>query len=842
MFGSSIQSLPVRAFFALIGGALTILLVQSFALAAVDPPLRRVVSLDGTWQIAEGSMSEVPTSFDHTVPVPGLVDMAEPAFIEPGPRQGHGVPVRDDPRREAFWYRRAFTLKGDIPAVAKLNVAKAMFGTKVWINGELVGEHMPCFTSGWFDVHSMIRPGSNEILVRIGAGRTCLDGRVVEGSDREKFHYIPGIFDSVKLVLSGAPTIENVQVAPDIAKRQATVRVYLGGGEKTTVEVEVHEAKSGKLVGRMTTQADATTKQLDLIVPIENCRLWSPEDPFLYELVARTGGDEFTTRFGMREFGFDPTTRRAMLNGRPYFMRGSNITLYRFFEDSERGNLPWDETWVRQLFRKIKDMHWNCLRFCIGFPPEFWYRIADEEGILIDDEFPIWYGAPGWSNWPKNLTAEDVVVEYTEWMQERWNHPSVVIWDACNETQNQHVADAVAKVRDLDMSSRPWDQSYTLPGRPGDMLEAHPYHFEHTTLSRLGKEDPRAVRGNAYISNDDKYPIVINEYAWIWLNRDGTPTRLTDRIYKRALGENATPQQRFHMQALWLAADTEFWRGHRSPAALMHFTALGYSQPNGGATSDNWKQGGVAALEWEPEFYRYVRDAFAPVGMMIDYWATRTQPGAGMQIPVVLINDLYQPWNGPVSLRIRSGDHVAFEAKQDARIEPLGTTTLSFDITWPSQYGDYVLEAELNGADGKPVRSVREVTLCDPPPVSLAMNCPVKASSVRSGHRAEHAVDDNENTYWSSAFQDDASLTVDLGKPKKVGQIDIVWEAAYAKSFAVEVSADTEIWTEVYKTNAGEGDTTEIKFDPIQARYVRIVCTRRGTHWGNAIYELKVFP
>ena len=35
-------------------------------------------------------------------------------------------------------------------------------------------------------------------------------------------------------------------------------------------------------------------------------------------------------------------------------------------------------------------MNWNSLRYCIGFPPDFWYDIADEEGILLQDEFPIW--------------------------------------------------------------------------------------------------------------------------------------------------------------------------------------------------------------------------------------------------------------------------------------------------------------------------------------------------------------------------------------------------------------------------------------------------------------------
>jgi len=120
----------------------------------------------------------------------------------------------------------------------------------------------------------------------------------------------------------------------------------------------------------------APEQALDLTVPLAACQLWTPESPFLYELTARTSGDEFTTRFAMREFKFDPATGRAVLNGKPYFMRGSNIALYRFFEDPAHGGLPWNPDWVRQLHQRGKDMHWNSLRYCIGFPPDFWYRIS----------------------------------------------------------------------------------------------------------------------------------------------------------------------------------------------------------------------------------------------------------------------------------------------------------------------------------------------------------------------------------------------------------------------------------------------------------------------------------
>ena len=72
-------------------------------------------------------------------------------------------------------------------------------------------------------------------------------------------------------------------------------------------------------------------------IAIPAAKLWTPEQPNLYVLETRTGGDTASTRFGMREFHFETATKRAYLNGRPYFMRGSNITLHRFFEDPQIG-------------------------------------------------------------------------------------------------------------------------------------------------------------------------------------------------------------------------------------------------------------------------------------------------------------------------------------------------------------------------------------------------------------------------------------------------------------------------------------------------------------------------
>ena len=125
---------------------------------------RTVLSLDGPWGIAEGGMSSVPGQFERRVPVPGLVDEARPPFSEVGQKSA---------QREAFWYRRTFKVKGEVPAVALLKVHKAAYGSRVLLNGILLGEHLPSFTPGYFDARPALRGHGavNELLVRVGASR-----------------------------------------------------------------------------------------------------------------------------------------------------------------------------------------------------------------------------------------------------------------------------------------------------------------------------------------------------------------------------------------------------------------------------------------------------------------------------------------------------------------------------------------------------------------------------------------------------------------------------------------------------------------------------------------------
>ncbi len=679
---------------------------------------RRVIDLNGTWQVAEGAMDSMPKQFEHTVPVPGLIDMAKPAFAEVGKKSD---------KRQAFWYRRTFTVDGAIPPVALLKIHKARYGTKVWLNGQVVGEHLPCFTPALLDVKQHLKgPGQqNELVIRVGADRESRPTDVPSGWDFEKYLYIPGIYDSVELILAGEPFINNIQVVPDISAGKVRVVTELRRSQDSSqdsVNYEITEAKSGRLVGTLKQLPipPVAMPTLSVEIPIEDCQLWSPENPFLYRLKVSTGGDTAETRFGMRSFRFDKGSGRAILNGKTYFMRGTNVCAYRFFEDAERGDKPWRAQWVRRLHQQFKSMHWDAIRYCIGFPPEMWYDIADEVGFLIQDEFPIWLLGKA----PENPTAEKIIPEYTEWMRERWNHPCVVIWDAQNESHTPETGKALMAVRSLDLSNRPWENGWAEPQTDQDCVESHPYLFSRGWQGKnpFFLKEMEKVSGTPHLQKAQeklRVPVIINEYDWLWLNRDGSFTCLTDKIYEALLGPNSTVEQRRHLHGRYVAALTEFWRGHRQAAGVLHFCGLGYSRagdkprPEGGATSDDFLD--LEKLNFEPNFEKYVRDAFSPVGLMLDYWGQDLPAGKEHEFKVVVINDLYSDWTGKVRLLWMKGTDTVAAQEQGCTVRGLGGQTVTFRPLVPSAPGDYTLIAELADATGKPVRSLRDAKIVPAP-------------------------------------------------------------------------------------------------------------------------------
>ncbi|WCJ58501.1 glycoside hydrolase family 2 TIM barrel-domain containing protein [Fontisphaera persica] len=688
---------------------------------------RQIISLHGLWQIAESrGADEMPALFPHRVPVPGLVNLARPPFPQVDQfisrenlanRIRAGTAPADwltnywagkvEQDRNYFWYRRTFRAPSTPRTVAQLKINKAQFGTAVWLNGQKVGEYPGCFTASYHDLLPAIRWGAeNTLIIRIGAHPAVLPDTYPTGSDFEKKKWTPGIYDEVSLIFSDLPAIEHVQVAPRLAEQAVVVQTRLRNPTRTPVTSPLQHTVTTWKGNRPVTTAPAMTvtllggetREFLQTIPLPNARLWSPEDPFLYVLETRTGGDHVRTRFGMREFRFDAATRRAWLNGKVYFLRGSNITLHRFFEDPLCGDLPWRETWVRRLLSELpKQMHWNYFRFCIGPVPERWFDICDEEGLLIQNEFFVWTGGPGWyQGYSRKHDPEEMIRQYRDWMRDHWNHPSVVVWDANNETKDDlfHTR-VIPAVRPLDLSHRPWENSYNPPVDPNDPVEDHPYlmfsGFRGKLTFKMSDLETRDGTPRKGALPSDTNPPLINEYGWLWLNRDGTPTLLTENVYAQLLGTNVTGRQRLDLWAYLLAGKTEYWRAHRHYAGIIHFVYLTCSYP-GVYTSDHFAD--VRRLKLDPAFADYVGEAFKPLGVYLNFFQPELTAGERREFTLYLINDEHRPVKGTLhlSLETRQGKEMA-AAEQPFALEALGRGIYLVPLVIPPVLGPHTLKA-----------------------------------------------------------------------------------------------------------------------------------------------------
>ncbi|MDG6101624.1 DUF1996 domain-containing protein [Dactylosporangium aurantiacum] len=125
--------------------------------------------------------------------------------------------------------------------------------------------------------------------------------------------------------------------------------------------------------------------------------------------------------------------------------------------------------------------------------------------------------------------------------------------------------------------------------------------------------------------------------------------------------------------------------------------------------------------------------------------------------------------------------------------------------------------------------------------IPISQGKPVTASSVENGGAAAaNAVDGNGGTRWSSAFSDPQWLRVDLGAPATITKVVLNWEAAYARDFTIQTSADGASWTTINTTVNSTGGVQTLDVSG-SGRYVKLNTTRRATQYGVSLWEFQVF-
>jgi hypothetical protein len=342
-------------------------------------------NLNGQWQYAilpKGHTA--PKQHDGVILVPYALE----SFLS-----GVQKPLLPD---QILWYRRTFFYP--LSALKKGNSARILlhFGAvddecEVWVNGTHIGEHQGGYLPFSFDITETLTSGENELVVSVwDPTETGLQQRGKQVLRPKGIWYtaVSGIWQTVWLEEVPAISIESLKLTPNVDNQTLTVEVKIRGvADNGTLRVEAEAISNGEKVS-----SGSGPVQSPLSLSIPNPKLWSPEDPHLYDLkvrLVREGQvlDEVGSYFAMRKFGLTRDAEghlRFALNGEPLFLYGPLDQGYfpdgLYTPPSEEAML-FDIEYTRRI-------GCNMIRKHIKVEPLRWYYHCDRLGMIVWQDMP----------------------------------------------------------------------------------------------------------------------------------------------------------------------------------------------------------------------------------------------------------------------------------------------------------------------------------------------------------------------------------------------------------------------------------------------------------------------
>jgi hypothetical protein len=403
-------------------------------------------NLNGYWKFAPDSADsgekenwqDMPDKFTGKILVP---------FSWASPMSGVVLP-----KVNVGWYSRNFSVRGQgwTGKDIFLIFGASDFNTKVWINGKLAGEHKGGYVPFEFNITQFLKTGGNNLVVRV-------EDEELENRPSGKQYYgnAKGIWQTVYLEPRSQLFISALRFTPDIDNKKVNVAVDFSGpapeGTSFSLKGNGNSINFESPIGQGSNSAS-----FDIM--IENIKLWTLEDPYLYDVSASVAfagnADLVNSYFGMRKISAVKIPGKdfeyVALNNKPLYLR---LTLDQSYHPEGFYTFPSDQFMKDEIMR-AKNLGINGLRIHIKaeIPRKLYW--ADKLGLLIMEDVPNFWGEPtpeAKANW-EYIAENEIKRDY--------NHPSIFSWVLFNETWGLFSRDSVTGKRSYTPATQDWVRSW----------------------------------------------------------------------------------------------------------------------------------------------------------------------------------------------------------------------------------------------------------------------------------------------------------------------------------------------------------------------------------------------
>jgi hypothetical protein len=382
------------------------------------------LNLNGIWQFQAGATNDpVPTNktLSGAILVPYPMESAISGLAE---------------YHTWSWYRRTFTVP---PAWSGqhilLHLDAVDWQSQVFVNGQSVGTHKGGYDSATYDITSYLAgSGPQELIVQVynpvdngGQPRgkqTLYPGGIMYTSST-------GIWQPVWLEPVPATSVADLKLVPDVDNNRLNLAVNVSG-PTNGVTVNAVARIGTNVVGSVSGNAGA-----GLLVPVPSPTLWSPTNPFLYDLtVTLSNGpaqlDSVASYFGMRKVSLSTNNGfvRILLNNQFVFQFGP---LDQGFWPDGIYTAPTDNA-LKSDLELEKGLGFNMVRKHIKVERQRWYYWADKLGILVWQDMP---SCNSYTGNPVPVDGSQFITELTRMVQTHCNSPAIIMWTLFNESQGQ---------------------------------------------------------------------------------------------------------------------------------------------------------------------------------------------------------------------------------------------------------------------------------------------------------------------------------------------------------------------------------------------------------------------